>query len=83
MMIDFSVKRYTAASAILSGAPICFKGCRSALTFIFSSELNRFDAKGVLVIDGAIAFTRISGASSAASERVKPYIEPLLVATCV
>jgi len=36
-----------------------------------------------LVIDGAIAFTRISGASSAASERVKPYIEPLLVATCV
>ena len=47
----------------------------------FSSEFNSVPAKGVLVIEGAIQFTLIFGANSAASALVNPSPAPFEDAT--
>ncbi len=78
---DLSDKRKAAISAMSLGDPIFFKGCLCALAFFLSSVDKNFDANGVSVMEGATAFTRIFGASSAARERVKPSIAPLDTAT--
>jgi NAD(P)-dependent dehydrogenase (short-subunit alcohol dehydrogenase family) len=67
--------------AMSSVVPIPFKGCRSALASFFCSLFNNEAAKGVSVNEGAIQFTLILGASSAASAFVKPSIAPLEAAT--
>ena len=63
--------------------PKRFKGCRAALDSLFSVLFNKRPASGVSVYEGAIQFTRIPGASSAANERVNPSIAPLEAATWV
>ena len=63
------------------GSPTFFKGWRNALASIFSGELNKRLAIGVFVSDGAIQFTRIFGANSAASDLVSHSIAPVLAAT--
>ena len=52
-----------------------------ALTFPFLLRCSKIEAKGVFVIDGAITFTRVFGASSAASDLLRPSRAPLDAAT--
>ena len=56
--------------------PISFSGCLFRAFSILVSELRNFSDIGVLRIEGAIAFTLIFGANSAASDLVKPSIAP-------
>ena len=69
--------------AISSELPILFKGCLSELADTLSVEFKNLEAKGVFVIEGAIAFTLILGANSADKDLVRPSIAPLEAATCV
>ncbi len=65
------------AFAMSAAEPIFFKGCRSAFACLFSSVLSKLPASGVSVIEGAIQFTLILGANSAANALVSPSIAPL------
>ena len=67
--------------AISSAFPIDFKGCRWALASFFSFVLSNKAANGVSVIEGEMQFTRILGANSAASARVRPSMAPFEAAT--
>lgn len=49
-----------------------WSGCRFSAASILASLPSRGEARGVLVREGAIALTRIFGASSAAREMVSP-----------
>ena len=78
-------RRKTARRAISSGRPSRLRGCCTASASAASSLLKSCSASGVRVSDGAIALTRIRGASSAASARVNPDTAPLdiLTETCM
>lgn len=67
--------------AISVVVPILFKGCLCALASNFCSVFNNVAARGVLVREGAIQFTLIFGASSAANAFVNPSMAPLEAAT--
>ena len=69
--------------AISSEVPILFKGCLSAFASFFSSLFNNEAAKGVSVNEGAIQFTLILGAYSAANAFVNPSTAPFDADTCV
>lgn len=68
--------------AISVGVPTLFNGCFWPFASTFCCEFSKDAARGVLVNDGAIQFTRIVGANSAARARVKPSTAPLEAATC-
>ena len=69
-----------AAAAMSEGSPIRSRGCRLAAASLCRSLRRSRAANGVSVSEGAIAFTLILGASSAARERVKPSTAPLAAA---
>ena len=73
--------RNPAACAISLALPILPNGCLSFAFSILDSLFRNFEARGVFTIDGAIAFTLILGANSAASERVSPSKAPFEAAT--
>ncbi len=63
--------------ATSSGSPSRGKGCMAAMASAICGLASSFDANGVRVSEGATQFTRTLGASSAASERIKPSTAPL------
>lgn len=69
--------RNFAIAATSSAVPILFSGLRAARASRFSGVLISLEASGVSVNDGATQLTRMFGANSAASERVKPSTAPL------
>ena len=69
--------------AMSAVVPILFRGWRSALASLFCSLFIKEAAKGVSVKDGAIQFTLILGAYSAANALVNPSSAPLEAATWV
>ena len=83
IQLDFEESKNAAMFAMSPVVPILFKGCRSAFASFFCSVFNSEAAKGVSVKDGAIQFTRIIGASSAASAFVSPSMAPFEAATWV
>jgi hypothetical protein len=68
-----SSSSHSAADATSAGSAIVRKGCRSAAAVRFASLPIRRSASGVAVRVGATALTRMRGASSAASDRVRPF----------
>lgn len=71
------LSRNETAAASSSAFPFFLSGCLAALASFFSGVPKIFEARGVSVIEGAIAFTLIVGASSAASALVMPSTAPL------
>ena len=59
------------------GDPMRLSGWRSAAALRFSSLESKFAASGVSVNEGAITFTRIRGANSAANDLASPSTAPL------
>ena len=80
---DLSESKNSAKLATSSAAPMRFSGCLWALASIFSGEDNNALASGVWVMEGAMQFTLILGANSAANARVKPSSAPLELETKV
>ena len=78
-----SLSRWIASWAISCELPIRFNGWRSADPWRFCSLDNKSFASGVSVNDGAMTFTRIRGANSAASDRANPSMAALALATDV
>jgi hypothetical protein len=75
---SFETKK--AASFAMSWiCPILGMGCAADRLLTICSLDKSPLVKGVSVTEGAIALTRILGASSAAKERVKPWIAPLAI----
>jgi hypothetical protein len=70
-----------AIAAISSGSPKRWAACIAAIEFATASLLVSVAASGVRVNDGAMQFTLIFGASSAASARVNPSMAPLAIDT--
>ena len=71
----------SAVAATSSGFKNRFNGWRSVIFSIILSLRNSLDARSVLVTVGAIAFTRIVGASSAPNDLTNPSTPDLDVAT--
>ena len=74
--LALSESNYRTVFAISSASPILFNGWRSSDAFRFDSLFNNFSASGVFVIEGAMQFTLIVGANSAASDLVNPSTAP-------
>lgn len=81
IQVDLLLNRKQAKLAISSGVPIFFSGCLCALAATFTSEFRRVAASGVFVMEGAMQFTLIFGANSAANAFVSPSMAPLEDAT--
>ena len=67
-------------SASSCGVPTFLSGLRFWAPSIFSGVLRNFTHNGVWVSDGAMQLKRMSGAYSAASERVRASLAPLAMA---
>ena len=74
-MLLSSSKNLTTSEISLAD-PISFKGCLFFALSNLVSELRNFSDMGVSKIDGAIVFTLIFGANSAANALVSPSIAP-------
>lgn len=79
----FSESKNAAMLAMSFVLPILFNGCRNALASFFCSVFNKEAASGVSVNEGAIQFTLIAGAYSAANDFVSPSMAPLDAETWV
>ena len=75
---DASEARYTAAAAMSSASPIRLMGVPASLTDLRSS-FSTLSSASVTMAPGAMAFTRILGARSAAMVRVSWIIAALAV----
>ena len=63
-----------------AGVPDLLSGYLASIAARFSSDEKKLAANGVSVSAGARQLTRVCGASSAASERLKPSIAPFAAA---
>ena len=72
-----SLNKKAVEFAISTGLPHLFNGCLSPAFSFFKSLFRNLDAIGVSVNDGAITFTLMLGAYSAAKDLAKPSIAPL------
>ena len=80
MFFALSPIRKLAICATSSAELICLSGCLLFALSMASSFLKMEEARGVLVSVGAMQFTLILGANSAANDRVNPSIAPLAAA---
>ena len=76
IQLAFEESKNSAKLAISSVVPIRFIGCRCAFASLFCSVLSKEEANGESVSEGAMPFTLIFGAYSAANALTKPSIAP-------